>query len=238
MAKLRIEITKGEEIRYISHLDYAGTVEKAVRRAHLPAAYSEGFNPHMKIAFASALSLGVVSEAEYLDMELTEALPVESVLNALKAKMPPGIKLKQATYIPQAAPALMAVINWAEYTIKVPYKEGCQEQELLQAIAAFNQEEQVLYVKESPKGRKELDIKAYLPNPIQGYCKDQQLHLALGISITPTGSVKPSQVLNAMVKQYALDVQENDAFICRTGLFVLQGQEKLTPLAVVACSKK
>ena len=56
MFKYRAKITKGTEIRYISHLDYAGVMERAIRRAKLPAAYSEGFNPHLKLAFASALS--------------------------------------------------------------------------------------------------------------------------------------------------------------------------------------
>lgn len=55
--KLRVEISKDEEIRYISHLDY-GAIEKALKRAEIPVAYSEGFNPHMKLAFASALAVG------------------------------------------------------------------------------------------------------------------------------------------------------------------------------------
>ena len=62
MYKYRAEITKGEEVRYISHLDYAGVIQRAICRAHLPAAYSEGFNPHMKMAFASALAMGVTSD--------------------------------------------------------------------------------------------------------------------------------------------------------------------------------
>ena len=52
MIKYRLEITKGEPIRYISHLDFASLMQRAICRAHLPAAYSEGFNPHMKISFA------------------------------------------------------------------------------------------------------------------------------------------------------------------------------------------
>lgn len=232
MAKIRFEITKGPEIRYISHLDYAGAVEKAVRRAKLPAAYSEGFNPHMKIAFASALSLGVTSEAEYLDMELSEELSVEKVLDVLKEKMPPGIALKKAVYIPNSTPALMAVINWAEYTIKVPCLKDSMESEVLERLAAFNEAGQVLYTKESPKGRKEVDLKTYLPEPVKGQITDGHLYLSLGISITPTGSVKPSQILSALVRQYGLPVEEAQALICRTGLFVVKGNEKLTPMSV------
>ena len=93
MYKYRAEITKGEEIRYISHLDYAGVMERAIRRAKLPAAYSEGFNPHIKMAFASALSLGVVSEAEYMDFELTKPLCQPEVFEKLSQALPEGVKL-------------------------------------------------------------------------------------------------------------------------------------------------
>ena len=68
-----LHFTKGEAIRYISHLDYADMIQRAICRAKLPAAYSEGFNPHLKIAFASALAVRVTSEAEYMDFDLTEA---------------------------------------------------------------------------------------------------------------------------------------------------------------------
>ena len=85
MFKYRAKITKGTEIRYISHLDYAGVMERAIRRAKLPAAYSEGCKPHLKLAFASALSLGVTSEAEYVDFELTKNLCKPEVFDKLKA---------------------------------------------------------------------------------------------------------------------------------------------------------
>ena len=90
MYKYRAEITKGEEVRYISHLDYAGLIERAIRRAKLPAAYSEGFNPHMKIAFASALAVGVTSDAEYMDFELTQQLCQPEVFDKLNKKLLPN----------------------------------------------------------------------------------------------------------------------------------------------------
>ena len=59
--KLRMQITKDKDIRFISHLEYVRTIGRAIRRAKLPAAYSEGFNPHLKFSLASALGVGVVS---------------------------------------------------------------------------------------------------------------------------------------------------------------------------------
>ncbi|HVT77145.1 MAG TPA: TIGR03936 family radical SAM-associated protein, partial [Acidimicrobiales bacterium] len=65
--KLRIRYTKLGKVRWISHRDIARCVERAVRRAKLPVAYSEGFSPRPRIAFGLALPTGAESSAEYLD---------------------------------------------------------------------------------------------------------------------------------------------------------------------------
>ena len=74
MKKLRLALNKGEKLRFLSHLDYAQAVERMIRRAEIKMAYSEGFNPHMKISFSSALALGVTAAAEYIDMDVLEAV--------------------------------------------------------------------------------------------------------------------------------------------------------------------
>ena len=83
--KLRLQITKEKEIRFISHLEYVRTLARAIRRAKLPAAYSEGFNPHLKFSLASALGVGVVSYAEFMEIEMAE--PVNP-LDAAMARVP------------------------------------------------------------------------------------------------------------------------------------------------------
>ena len=93
MYKYRAEITKGEEVRYISHLDYTGVIQRAICRAHLPAAYSEGFNPHMKMAFASALAMGVTSDKEYMDFEMARPLNAQEVMDRLNAHLPQGVRI-------------------------------------------------------------------------------------------------------------------------------------------------
>ena len=135
----RGEVTKGEAIRYISHLDYADMIQRAICRAKLPAAYSEGFNPHLKIAFASALAVGVTSEAEYMDFELTEALPVAEVSARLAAKLPDGVQLSRLRLLTGRHQALMAAADQAEYEITLP---GCgDEGALRRAVQAFNEAE-------------------------------------------------------------------------------------------------
>lgn len=120
MIKYRMEITKGEQVRYISHLDYASLMQRAVRRAHLPAAYSEGFNPHMKISFASALSVGITSSCEYMDLELKKDMCQPEVFDRLRAALPPGVELLQVRQVNSRAKALMSIVDEASYEITVP----------------------------------------------------------------------------------------------------------------------
>lgn len=233
MAKIRLKITKGNEIGYVSHLDFAGTIERAVRRAKLPAAYSEGFNPHMKLAFASALAVGVTSEAEYLDLDLTEELDIANIEAKLKLQLPAGIELKAARYVGERSQALMAIVNLATYEVTVPLTPETGWETAQASINNFNSEVEVIYVKETPKGRREIDIKEYLAAPVNvKLAADNQptMIINLSIKITPTGSVKPAEVLAVLTGSFGLPADKDSALIHRSGLFVTDGRVQRSPI--------
>ena len=101
MKKLRLALNKGEELRFLSHLDYAQAVERMIRRAEIKMAYSEGFNPHMKISFSSALALGVTAAAEYIDMDVLEEDSLESIMDRLNRVAPPGLEVLDGKEMPE-----------------------------------------------------------------------------------------------------------------------------------------
>ena len=228
MAKLRLEITKGEEIRYISHLDYASAIERAIIRAKLPAAYSEGFNPHMKLSFASALAVGVTSQAEYMDIEFKEDVDLSQGVKSLVATLPLGIMVNSAKFMPAKSAPLMAIVNLATYDVTVPcMAEGFVAVE--DSIRRYNEAKEVLYTRETPKGRKEIEVKQYMAKPINVLQQDNHVLLAIDIKITPTGSIKPGEVLAALVLMFELNVDKDNALINRTGLYVAQDQARVKP---------
>ena len=172
--KLRFQITKEKEIRFISHLEYVRTIGRAIRRAKLPAAYSQGFNPHMKYSLASALGVGVVSYAEFVELELAEpvhpleaaealqkALPrgirvlaVDAVDNsalALMSALPRGIRVLAVDAVDNSAPALMSVAGGAEYRVTLPWTG-----DIALAVEAFNQAETVFFEKQAPKAKEKV----------------------------------------------------------------------------------
>ena len=83
MKRLRLAIKKEEALQFLSHLDFARVVRLVVVRAALPVCYSEGFNPHMKLSFASALGVGVSASVEYMDIELTDEIPVTDIISRM-----------------------------------------------------------------------------------------------------------------------------------------------------------
>jgi radical SAM-linked protein len=104
--QLIVRYAKRGRMRFASHRDIARAVERGVRRAGLPIAYSAGFTPHPKISYAGAAPTGAASEAEYLEISLTRACAVSEVRERLDAALPDGIDVIE---VMQAPPSLGAL---------------------------------------------------------------------------------------------------------------------------------
>jgi len=113
--RLRVTFSKGEPLKYISHLDVARTWERAFRRAGLPLAHSQGFNPRPRYQLAAALPVGVTGRVELLDLWLTEPLASEEALLRLRRALPPGLDVTDAAEVDLSAPALQAELCAADY---------------------------------------------------------------------------------------------------------------------------
>ena len=213
--KLRAALTKGEEIRFISHLDYAALVERAIRRAKLPVAYSEGFNPHMKFSFASALAVGVTSEAEVMDVELSRPLSQPEAWDRLAAALPPGVRLLRLVPYEGKVKSLMAAVDRAEYRVRLPY--AGTEEAARRAVAAFFAAPEVVYRRVLPKKTREVDAKAYLTE-MRAEKEGEELRLYIAIAVTPSGSLKPGEAIELLVQDFGLAVEPKEAKIHRTAL--------------------
>jgi len=91
--KLEALFCKKGILRYISHLDIVRLFQRAVRRAGLPVALSQGFSPHYRISFGNALKLGVESEGEKAEFSLDKWIEPEEFKSSLNRKLPEGIKV-------------------------------------------------------------------------------------------------------------------------------------------------
>lgn len=115
MQRIRIYFAKTPAMRFTGHLDLYRTWERTFRRANLPLAYTQGFNPHPRIALASALPLGFTSDSEIADVWLDPDLPIEEVEPALARALPPGVQVSRLVAADLRAPALQTQVEAAEY---------------------------------------------------------------------------------------------------------------------------
>lgn len=210
-------ITKGEELRYVSHLDYANLFVRACKRAGLPMAYSEGFNPHMKVAFASALSLGAASDAEYVDFEMTEALSPSVVMERLGAYLPCGAQIVRLKMLTGKHKALMADVDEARYRIAVAYTGDPET--VRESVRCYNAAESAVWQRVTPKKKRTIETKAYVKTPVSFVWENGRLIFWMNLVVTPEGSVKPIEVLSVMAQDFGLPVDPNEAYVTRTGLF-------------------
>jgi radical SAM family uncharacterized protein/radical SAM-linked protein len=133
--RLRVTFGKLGSFTLISHLDLQRLFARALRRAQIPIAYSEGFNPLPRVSIAKALPLGHSSSGELVDFELTEPLPLDAFQQRFAAQLPPEIPLYSVTEIPLPAPAAESVLTAAEYLLTVALPETLTLQNLDGAIA-------------------------------------------------------------------------------------------------------
>ena len=97
--RIVVKYTIGEKVKYISHLDFMRAVQRALRRAEIPVAYSKGFNPHPRLSFASALAVGTTSEGEYLDIVLEREMDPQILCYRMNEKLPEGIRFLKCVVV-------------------------------------------------------------------------------------------------------------------------------------------
>jgi radical SAM-linked protein len=118
--RIRIKYAKTGRLRFLSHLDLMTLFHRAAVRAGVPIAFSRGFNPHPKIAFGPALSVGVESEAEYLDMETDPFIDLLQITKDLNTTLPLGMRIIAARVIPKKSPSLSGSIIRYRYEVALP----------------------------------------------------------------------------------------------------------------------
>jgi radical SAM-linked protein len=127
MYRLRVRFKRGEEIKFISHLDLIRLWQRALHRARLPLAYSKGFSPHPQISMAMPLAIGVTSETELADIFLDTPVSPHFFNAALSQQLPPGIEILQVHPISPHQPSLQSQTSFAEYAVTIATDKETKE---------------------------------------------------------------------------------------------------------------
>lgn len=213
---------KGERIRHIGHLDIQRSVQRGLRRSGLPVAYSNGFNPHILITFASALSTGACGKREIMDVTMAEEVTPEEFLEKMNRAMPPEMRLSEARALDQKHPALMASLRAAKYDLLIRNAE--QAEKLAAAIPAMMARETVTAMRKTKTALKECDIK-----PLIYELKAEGQHILATLTLTEREACKPGMLIEALSREAGIE-GEIRMLVTRTALLGMDEAEKLVPL--------
>jgi len=127
--RIRMKFTKSGRIRFLSHLDFMTLFQRAAVRAQVPIAFSQGFNPHPKIAFGPALPVGMESGAEYLDLEVDPFADLLQITKGLNNALPEGVRILEAKVVPKKAASLSGGISRYIYEVAIAaqHRDGIEE---------------------------------------------------------------------------------------------------------------
>lgn len=193
MKNVRVWFEKKGTARYISHLDLTRCMSRALKLSGLPVWYTEGFNPRIYMTYAMPLSLGVQGERECMDIRLTEDVEFSEIVRLLNEKLPADIRVFDA-----AEPAKkFEEIAFADYEVFLETQDSAALEEKL---ARLLDRDQIIVVKRSKKGDKELDIKPYFKGLTAERAGESVLKAAFRLPCSVSGSVNPSLLLEALQK--------------------------------------
>lgn len=221
--KIRMKFSKEGRIKFVGHLDLLRLFQRAAKSAQIPAAYSQGFNPHSLLYFAQALSVGITSEGEYIDIHLDRDVEPEWVKNQMNGVLPEGLKIQNVYILLEESKTCMALVDGSSYTIIVD-KDSAGDDFIEQANKFYNQEE-IPVTRISKKKAKTINIKEFIYKLTIG---ENEAKYIINVTLA-AGSRKN---LNAKLFMEAfIDYRKLDLVyrIHRTELFALQN-DILVPL--------
>ncbi len=202
--KARIKFRKYGVMKFIGHLDVMRFFQKAMRRARIPIAFTEGFSPHMIMSFAQPLGVGLTSDGEYLDVELTEPISSDRAVRQLNEVMVEGMEIVSFVQIADDKKASgMTIVAAAEYEvtflesektsdIRIGLPGDCKKQ-----IEDFLCQKQMIVWKKSKKSEREVDIRPLIYE-MDADVQESTIHLLLAAGSEE--NLKPDLVMGEFLK--------------------------------------
>lgn len=219
MQRVRIRYAKRGPLRFTSHRDFARAFERAVRRAAVPIAYSQGFTPHPKISYASAAPTGVASEAEYLEIGLQSTVDPDELRTALDAALSPGLDIIEV--VEARGGNLAERIDASSWQVELP---GITDGELRVAVAAFLDAGEVPVERLTKQGMRTFDARgAVVAMSVRSTPAGQETSGSLAASEVSPG---PCAILDLVVRLVSPTVRPDDVL---SGLRVVAALEPLAP---------
>lgn len=197
--KARIKFRKNGVMKFIGHLDIMRYFQKAIRRAEIPIAFTSGYSPHMIMSFANPLGVGLTSDGEYFDIELTESIASKEAVRRLNEQMVDGMEIVSFVQIPDDKKSKgMSIVAGADYLSSV--KNGNLPEDLAEKLEAFYAQDEICVVKKTKKSEKEVDIR---PMIYKLECRNGGIYMR--VAAGSVQNLKPELVTEAFVRYLGME---------------------------------
>ena len=191
-------------VRFVSHLDMQRLFQRAFRRAGLPLAYSQGFNPHPLLAFATALSVGYTSDGEYFDVILSEDIPVSEFVERVNAVLPDGVRIIDAVDAGDFKASLTPLMRSAQYDAVLTFERGIDRSALENAVKELLSGE-IVVDKKTKGGVKPVDIRPMLLSLCVRSLEGARAELSVGGKLTAEGGLPLELLFRALYEKLGVN---------------------------------
>jgi radical SAM-linked protein len=196
MQRLRITFSRGEELKYITHLDLMRLWQRVFRRADIPLVYSQGFSPHPHISLAAPLAIGVTSSCELMDIFLERRLSPHFFIKSVKEQLPVGISILEVSEVGVMLPSLQSQLRFAEYKITV-YADKKRE-EVEAAINSLLSSDSLPWQHTRDKEIRKYDLRALIEDIWLIESRPPEFVIGMRLRCDSAGTGRPEQVISAL----------------------------------------
>ena len=214
MQRLRVTFSRSDGLKFISHLDMMRLWQRALRRADIPLAYSQGFSPHPRLSLAAPLAIGVTSSAELMDVFLQRRVSPHFFLKTVSPQLPTGIDISEVVEIGSGLPSLQSQILYAEY--EVCMETDREPREVEDAVRSLLAKDTLPWQHTRDKEIRRYDLRRLIEDIWMIDRNSHECTLGMRLRCDSAGTGRPEQVTSA------LGFDNPPKSIHRTGLILAQ----------------
>ena len=210
-----LQFKKDDIVRHLGLLDLQRTMQRALRRSGLPVSYSKGFNPHIVMSFASALSSGIPGDAELLDVALCGNVTEEECLNAMNRVLPPALCCSRVRLVDDRFPKVSASLRSAQYRITL---RGGDARVIAEGLPAFLAKDEIMALRKTKKNETLVNIRPMIYDLTAEYDENEDSAVMIArVSFIEQATLKPDLLLEALCEHCGAQLPKHE--IRRTHLY-------------------
>ena len=222
--RMLLQFAKGDTVRHLGLLDLQRTMQRALRRSGLPLRYSSGFNPHIVMTFASALSTGIPGDAELLDVSLGGEVSEEECLARMNRVLPPTLRASRVRLVEDGFPKASAALSQAEYRIRL---RGGDAEKIAGAIEGFLSQEEIMALRKTKRQETMVNIRPMI-HRLTAQREGEAVVLTARVSFVEAATLKPEVLLGSLCAYAGAELPRCE--IRRTGLYGVRPDGSVAPL--------